>query len=564
MVHWAVAHRLLGHMAEVEVLDLSSPGAERRSRKRALATGVARSNTIILSSGTSEEEQSDPQAESEGTASSSDAEDLAELEPLPALPGVGDPPWRRRRRRLDPGSGSQHGAAAGADGGGSGAGDGGGGSGAAAAAGRSLLQTCACGGSFREGWAWTHVCPDQAGGILERSQSRSDDGADDEGAAGWAASQSRSDDAVDEGAADRAASQSWSDDADGAEDSDDDVMIVGEIQATARRRTGGAAASASGGGVEVVGEAAATRSYRSRGLTRKHAFECPICMCDCEPVDAFTLSCTHSFCGGCIGQFVSGKVTEGQVALTQLICPDTGCKASLLANDIQAILTSHTDDGASLWSKFDEFRLRGVVEKEKAGRHCPGKGCGYMFFTHGAGDEAGARVREKFDCPRCSESFCLSCSTGWHGASESCVSAAARRRAEEGTDGDAELAAYVRSEGLKKCPSCALLVAKVDGCNALTCRCGIIFCWNCALQLHTAGLPEKMDGGQPYCTCDEWGVNAHRGKPVGAAMGGAAAGMPADVVRAPGAAAAAAAAAHQLRAAELVRLQVMQQQLQQQ
>jgi len=313
--------------------------------------------------------------------------------------------------------------------------------------------------------------------------------------------------------------------------------------------------------VQVLGQAAASKTYRQHGLSRKSAFECPICMCDTEPSEGYTLSCTHSFCGACIARYVSDKVGEGLVGVSQLICPDTACKLALNPTDVHSILMSHTADGANLWQRFDEFRLRGAVEKAKAGRHCPGKGCGYMFEWEQDGSQ--------FKCPRCKGSFCLKCSTGWH-AGEDCASAAARRRAEAGTDGDEDLANYAKKEGLKSCPSCSNLVARIDGCNALTCRCGIIFCWSCVKQLRTAGLPEKRYDGegkeQPYCDCNEWGVNAHRNKPVQAAMGGAAAGQAADVARPAAAAAAAGAAAAAARggaAAARERLAALQQQLEQ-
>ena len=49
----------------------------------------------------------------------------------------------------------------------------------------------------------------------------------------------------------------------------------------------------------------------------------------------------------------------------------------------QGILGHRLEDGQKLWEKYDEFRLRECVEQ--AGRHCPGKGCGYMFFDAVAG-----------------------------------------------------------------------------------------------------------------------------------------------------------------------------------
>ena len=382
----------------------------------------------------------------------------------------------------------------------------------------SSFETCECGASFRKGWAWSHTCKPAAARRRAPPEAEAAPAAPKEAAP----------------AAQPAPA----------------ARVAPAARAPPAARGEGAAASA----VQVLGQAAASKTYRQHGLSRKTAFECPVCLCDTEPSEGYTLSCTHSFCGACIGRYVSDKVGEGLVGVSQLICPDTACKAALNPHDVHSILMSHTADGANLWQRFDEFRLRGAVEKAKAGRHCPGKGCGYMFEWEQDGNE--------FKCPRCKGSFCLKCSTGWH-AGEDCASAAARRRAEAGTDGDEDLAKYAKKEGLKSCPSCSNLVARIDGCNALTCRCGIIFCWSCVKQLRTAGLPEKRYDAegkeQPYCDCNEWGVNAHRNKPVQAAMGGAAAGQAADVARP----AAAAAAAGGGAAAARERLAALQQQLEQ-
>jgi E3 ubiquitin-protein ligase RNF144 len=515
-----------------EVLDLSSPGAELRSRGIA-AAHAQRAEPVLLLSSDDDDDEDDSHGES--------GSELGDLSPLPELgsdDGLDDAdegPPRQRRRLNDPQPGGHT---------------------PPDYRGHSLLQTCACGASYRKGWEWTHACP------VPRSAG---DAATAGGASGGAAAAgtptagtpTASSPGGGGGAAAAGTPTAGTPTAaSSGGGSDDDVVEVGATAAARPARPW--ATGDLGGALEVVGEAAAARKHRSRGLTRKRAFECPICMCDCEPADAFTLCCGCGFCAACLGQYVAGKVQEGQVALTQLTCPSIECKAALSPHDVQMVLASHVADGPGLWAKFDEFRLRGVVEREKAGRHCPGKGCGYMFFAEeaaalggggaaaGGADAVGVARPQRFDCPRCEGSFCLACNAGWHQPPESCLQAAARRRAEEGTDGDEELLEYVRDQGLKKCPSCALLVAKMDGCNAVTCRCGIIFCFVCALQLHTAGLPEKRFGPdgeeQPYCTCNEWGVNAHRGKPVGAALGGAAAGMAADVARPQEAAARAAAA----------------------
>ena len=34
-------------------------------------------------------------------------------------------------------------------------------------------------------------------------------------------------------------------------------------------------------------------------------------------------------------------------------------------------------------------------------------------------------------------------------------------------------------QGVKKCPSCKVLIEKIDGCNHVSCKCGAHICWWC-------------------------------------------------------------------------------------
>ena len=250
----------------------------------------------------------------------------------------------------------------------------------------------------------------------------------------------------------------------------------------------GAAAAAAPAGAAGPGGAAAAPKVR-RGLTRKRPFDCPVCMMECEPDEAYTLSCTHSYCAACIGQYASIKVKDGEISKKQLCCPDEGCKAPLTPNDVEGVLT-HADDGAELWAKFDEFRLTRYVEEEDTSHHCPGAGCGYMFFV-GRGDPS------KFDCPQCSNAFCMLCKEKWHDGS--CPVAA-----------DESMEEYMKNTTLKQCPNCKNMVEKAEGCNAIACRCGIQFCFICAKQIQAAD--QRMSAA--LCQCDDPLVISHRGQAV--------------------------------------------------
>ena len=263
----------------------------------------------------------------------------------------------------------------------------------------------------------------------------------------------------------------------------EDVVVVG-----ARVRSHSAAASISRSAASMEVSAASTAR---RGLTRKRAFDCPICMMDCEPDEGYTLSCTHSFCAACVGQYTAIKVKDGEISQQQLVCPSEDCKAPLTAFDVQGVLT-HAENGPELWLKFDQFRLTRYVEQEETSHHCPGAGCTYMFFVLPAD-----RAHSRFDCPQCSSAFCLRCKEKWHDGS--CP-----------VPEDQSMSEYMKHTQLKQCPSCKNMVEKAEGCNAVPCRCGIQFCFLCGKQIQAAGQKmsaELCQGCDPY-------VIQHRNQPI--------------------------------------------------
>lgn len=280
-----------------------------------------------------------------------------------------------------------------------------------------------------------------------------------------------------------------------------EVVVVGESrQAFSRLRSSDStvasitSATAPAAGATSAAEpatAAASAPTARRGLTRKRAFSCPICMMDCDPDEGYTLSCTHSFCAACVGQYAAIKVKDGEVSQQQLICPSEDCKAPLTAGDVEGVLT-HAENGAELWSKFDQFRLTRYVEQEETSHYCPGAGCTYMFFV-----APPDRHQTRFDCPQCTGSYCLRCKGKWH-------------------DGNCpvpeheSMSEYMKNTKLKQCPNCKNMVEKAEGCNAVPCRCGIQFCFLCGKQIQAAG--QKMTAA--LCQgCDPY-VIQHRNQPV--------------------------------------------------
>jgi hypothetical protein len=278
-----------------------------------------------------------------------------------------------------------------------------------------------------------------------------------------------------------------------------------------------ASASASASGASTSTSASATHSSSSAATWAqpRAAVTCPICFCETEPAEACVLaaSCGCAFCVDCLSTYVRGKVEAGEVTAEQLVCPAVEprrCGVPLTPQDVQRCLP------AGQAERYDRLALQRCVEAQDdlgranpppppaaaaaahAGlrlrhRHCPTAGCPFVF--------AWEPDNRKLECPLCSKSFCLLCrAEPWHTGMR-CEQFQAERGDPEASD--AAFAQFASSQRLKqcaianrsspplaresnpplrpsaRCPKCRWWVEKSSGCDAMHCRCNLVFCYKC-------------------------------------------------------------------------------------
>ena len=223
----------------------------------------------------------------------------------------------------------------------------------------------------------------------------------------------------------------------------------------------------SGGGRAAA--AAAAGPVGPRLLRPAAALCCPVCFCDEEPPQAVELrGCGHGFCEGCISQFVRTKVSEGEVLPDALTCPHVDprpCKRPIDPADVKACL--RTDEDVE---RYERLTLSRFVESNSDSMgSCPTAGCDFVF-------EFDLQNR-KLECPLCSKSFCLVCrAEPWH-TGVRCE----QFQAENGNVDEADklFSSFASKSKLKQCPKCKFWVEKSDGCDAMHCRCNLVFCFRC-------------------------------------------------------------------------------------
>ena len=222
---------------------------------------------------------------------------------------------------------------------------------------------------------------------------------------------------------------------------------------------------------------------------------CLICFCDYSTQDGVLLSeCSHEFCQDCLMRYVQTKVKDGEVLATQLACPHIdvddknkkcGCPLSQ-ANVLACLDTSQDRD------RYFRLSLSRAVDQYDNLAYCPTAGCFFQFELD--------QDNRKLDCPLCNQSYCLVCKTRpWHSGVR-CEQYQQERKAQgksETGDDDEDFLKFASKKKLKQCPKCKFWVEKTMGCDAMHCRCTLVFCYNCGGCLKDTALKN----GFKECKC---------------------------------------------------------------
>ena len=213
---------------------------------------------------------------------------------------------------------------------------------------------------------------------------------------------------------------------------------------------------------------------------------CPVCFCESEPNESATLvGCSHSFCVECLSQYVRGKVEAGEVLSEQLSCPcvePKRCGVPLVPQDVSRCLATPAER-----ERYERLALNRCIEAEDDMQTCPTAGCPFAF--------AWEKDNRKFECPLCHKSFCLVCRCEpWHRGMR-CEQFQAERGDPEASD--AAFASFAKNQKLRQCPKCKFFVEKSSGCDAMHCRCGLVFCYKCGGVLKATARASGFE----QCAC---------------------------------------------------------------
>ncbi|KAL5201825.1 hypothetical protein ABZP36_036179 [Zizania latifolia] len=208
-------------------------------------------------------------------------------------------------------------------------------------------------------------------------------------------------------------------------------------------------------------------------------FECGICFETLPILDLFHgLQCGHRFCLECMTTYIEGKVRERDVPIH---CPEPECRY-----EKDGVLHPEHCKKAIDFAAFGDWGLRlaeGAISPNRRA-YCPNRQCGIVLET--TGEEKPAQA----PCPACNLLLCASCGMEWttgdgegreHDCAKSLANVLIMKLADE--------------RRWKQCPSCRMMVERIAGCRVMHCRCHMVFCYQCGLQM------SPVTEGNETCRC---------------------------------------------------------------
>lgn len=284
-------------------------------------------------------------------------------------------------------------------------------------------------------------------------------------------------------------------------------------------------------------------------------FECEICQSDHKGSGCSRFECAHVFCNQCLQDFFSALITAGSIE--RVHCPNAECTAKfsklkekyikasdkfdvrefrhqLLTPPVSVNMLRHILQDESLITRYLDLFTK--QQNELVARLFPSRlvscpDCPEMVLREDINDPL-------VICRGCNFAFCFECRKSWHGFYKSCQKKAGtglyadipiedlekwlhldkdstERRALDFKHGKLLIKKAANeylmdklfqellndeSQGLRKCPSCEIVIQRSDGCNKMRCsNCTTFFCNICGMYLNQDDPYEHFNSYQSTC-----------------------------------------------------------------
>ena len=183
--------------------------------------------------------------------------------------------------------------------------------------------------------------------------------------------------------------------------------------------------------------------------------ECTVCYEEMneEEKNFNAIPCGHLCCTQCWLNYLKTLITEAKV--DQIKCVEHKC------NEIipEEFVLKHIKDDNTLVDKYNKFKKRCSIIKDKNKKQCPKPDCeSFLQKSH---------FTNYVKCENGHE-FCFECLKPPHG----------KTKCEEMLEKD--FIKWKKNKRVKRCPRCKIFTEKNEGCNHMTCvSCKYQWCWLC-------------------------------------------------------------------------------------
>lgn len=184
-------------------------------------------------------------------------------------------------------------------------------------------------------------------------------------------------------------------------------------------------------------------------------FTCEICV-ELKPFkESFPIKgCSHCYCSDCVHKYVALKL---QFNITQIPCPDSGCKGVLRPEYCQSILPPE------VFNRWGDALCEALISVSSK-FYCPFKDCSEPLIQ-----DADSNGIVESECPSCRRLFCAKCKVPWHSGIK--CGEFQKLHKNERESGDIMLMQLAKKNRWTRCPKCKFYVERSEGCLFMKCRC---------------------------------------------------------------------------------------------
>ena len=186
--------------------------------------------------------------------------------------------------------------------------------------------------------------------------------------------------------------------------------------------------------------------------------ECEVCYedIDKENKDLNEIPCGHLFCTNCWFNYLKSLIIEAKV--DDIKCMDHECKEHIS----DEFILKHISNKENLVEKFNKFKKRAEIIKDKNKKICPNPNCDSFLQK--------SKDTLYVECQN-GHKYCFECLQPPHG-NKSCDYQIEK-----------QFMNWMKGKRVKRCPRCQIYTEKNEGCNHMTCVCcKYQWCWLCEKQ----------------------------------------------------------------------------------